>query len=250
MPSRSMASSTGFRAPPAADLNIGLTSLPSGYTVIPNPALKPETSRGAEFGARLKAGAVEAMLTTFYSRYSDLILSRAALACPADPHCVPGATGTFQSQNVSSARIYGLEAKAAWRFAPGWTARAALSVPRGDDIGKDAPLNAIDPPRLVAGVGYETARWGAALHVTHAREQTRVDRTAGINFVPPAWTTVDLTAWVKPLPSLEIAAGAFNVTDRKYWLWPDVRGLSNVTAGFDRYTQPGRNFGINARWSF
>ena len=241
---------TGFRAPPAADLNIGLTSLPSGYTVIPNPALKPETSRGAEFGARLKAGTVEAMLTAFYTRYSDLILSRAALACPADPHCVPGATGTFQSQNVSSARIYGLEAKAAWRFAPGWTARAALSVPRGDDIGKDAPLNAIDPPRLVAGVGYETARWGAALHVTHAREQTRVDRTAGINFVPPAWTTVDLTAWVKPLPSLEIAAGAFNVTDRKYWLWPDVRGLTNVTAGFDRYTQPGRNFGINARWSF
>ncbi|MBK6983043.1 MAG: hypothetical protein IPH30_17130 [Betaproteobacteria bacterium] len=40
-----------------------------------------------------------------------------------------------------------------------------------------------------------------------------------------------------------------NITDRKYWLWPDVR-LTNVTSGFDRYTQPGRNFGVNARWRF
>ena len=165
-PSRSTASSPrGSGAPPAADLNIGLTNLPTGYTVIPNPDLQPERSRGAEAGVRVKSGAVEAMVTAYYTRYSDLIVSRAALACPGDPRCVPGATGTFQSRNVSSARIYGLEAKAAWRFATGWTARAAFAIPRGDDIGKDAPLNSIDPPQLVAGVGYETPSWGAALHV-------------------------------------------------------------------------------------
>lgn len=241
---------TGFRAPPAADLNIGLTSLPSGYTVIPNPDLQPESSRGAEAGARYRSGPVEAMVTAYYTRYSDLIVSRAALPCPADPRCVPGATGTFQSQNVSSARIYGVEAKAAWRFAAGWTVRAAFAIPRGDDIGKDAPLNSIDPPKLVAGIGYEAPAWGAALHATHTAKQTRVDRTAGVTFVPPAWTTADITAWVKPLPSLEIAAGVFNLTDEKYWMWSDVRGLANLTVGVDRYTQPGRNYGINARWRF
>jgi hemoglobin/transferrin/lactoferrin receptor protein len=88
------------------------------------------------------------------------------------------------------------------------------------------------------------------LHATHAWEQTRVDRTAGVAFVPPAWTTVDLTAWVKPIPTLEIAAGAFNLGNEKYWLWSDVRGLVNLTTGVDRYTQPGRNYGINARLSF
>jgi len=51
------------------------------------------------------------------------------------------------------------------------------------------------------------------------------------------------------VPSLEIAARV-HIADRNYWLWPDVRGLTNVTAGFDRYTQPGRIFGANARWSF
>ena len=68
--------------------------------------------------------------------------------------------------------------------------------------------------------------------------------------MPPAWTTADVTVWLRPVPSLEVAAGIFNLTDQKYWLWSDVRGLTNVTTGFDRYTQPGRNFGMNARWSF
>ena len=68
-------------------------------------------------GRAVKTGAVEAMLTAYYTRYDDLIVSRAPLPCPSDPRCVPGATGTFQSQNVSEARIYGLEGKAAWRFA-------------------------------------------------------------------------------------------------------------------------------------
>ncbi len=45
--------------------------------------------------------------------------------------------------------------------------------------------------------------------------------------------------------------GLFNVTDRKYWLWGDVRGLTGVTAGaYDRYTQPGRNAGFSARYQF
>ncbi len=242
---------TGYRAPPAADLNIGLTSLPAGYSVIPNPDLVPERSYGAEAGFRMKAAAVEAMLTAYYTRYSDLIVSRAALACPGDPNCVPGATGTFQSQNISDARIYGLEGRLSWRFARSWTARAAFSLPRGDDETKDAPLNTIEPPRLVAGVGHETATWGAMLHVTHAWEQTRVDPTSGVRFVPPAWTTVDLTAWFKPWRSLEIAAGLFNLTDEKYWLWSDVRGITNLpAASYDRYTQPGRNYGVNARWTF
>ena len=241
---------TGFRAPPAADLNIGLTSLPAGYTVIPNPDLQPETSRGAEAGIRWKRGDLEAQASAYYTRYRDLIVSRAPLPCPADPRCVPGATGTFQSQNVSSARIYGLEGSALWRFARGWTARAAFSAPRGDDLTRDVPLNSIDPPRIVLGVAYDEARWGAALHLTHAAEPSRVDRSVGVNFIPPAWTTADLTAWFKPTPRLEIAMGVFNVGDKKYWLWNDVRGLTGVTGAFDRYTQPGRNAGINARYAF
>ncbi|MBK6983042.1 MAG: TonB-dependent receptor [Betaproteobacteria bacterium] len=183
---------TGFRAPPAADLNIGLTSLPSGYTVVPNPDLQPETSRGIELGARFKAGSFEAMVTGFHTRYSDLIVSRAALPCPADPRCVPGATGTFQSQNVSSARIYGAEAKAAWRFANGWTARAALSIPRGDDIGKNEPLNAIDPARLSRGRWLREHALGRVpcMSPTPGNRRAWIGRPGSISCLPrgPPWT--------------------------------------------------------------
>jgi len=42
----------GFRAPPYNDVNIGFTNLAFGYTAIPNPNLKSETSRGVEAGLR------------------------------------------------------------------------------------------------------------------------------------------------------------------------------------------------------
>ena len=47
-----------------------------------------------------------------------------------------------------------------------------------------------------------------------------------------------------------MTAGVFNLFDRKYWLWSDVRGLVNPGASIDRYTQPGRNFGIQAKLAF
>lgn len=36
----------------------------------------------------------------------------------------------------------------------------------------------------------------------------------------------------------------------KYWLWSDVRGLTNLAAGFDRYTQPGRNASLTVKIVF
>ena len=198
----------------------------------------------------MKSGAVEGMLTAYYTKYDDLIVSRAPLPCPSDPRLRAGRDRDLPvAKRLGSAHLR-RRGPRPWRFAAGWTARAAFSLPRGDDLSKDVPLNTIDPPRLVAGIGHETATWGAVVHATHAWEQTRVDRGTAGTFVPPAWTTVDITAWFKPHPSLELAAGLFNLTDEKYWLWSDVRGLVNVGTAIDRYTQPGRNFGVNARWSF
>ena len=44
--------------------------------------------------------------------------------------------------------------------------------------------------------------------------------------------------------------GVYNLTDRKYWLWSDVRGVLNPGASIDRYTQPGRNYAIQAKVTF
>ncbi|MEW5880365.1 MAG: TonB-dependent hemoglobin/transferrin/lactoferrin family receptor [Pseudomonadota bacterium] len=238
---------SGFRAPPASDVNIGLSSLPSGYAVIPNPDLKAERSRGLELGVRGRYPRLEVTATVFDTHYRDLILSRAALPCPADPRCVPGATATFQSQNVARARIRGAEAGALWRVHGPWSVQAAASHARGDDTGANAPLNTIEPTRLVAGVFYDGNGFSAALHATHAWAKERIDSRAGTRFAPPAYTVVDLTASWQVHPRVRISAGVFNLSDRKYWLWSDVRDVPNQGATIDRYTQPGRNASVLLR---
>jgi hemoglobin/transferrin/lactoferrin receptor protein len=241
---------TGFRAPPPADLNLGLASLPAGYAVVPNPDLRPERSRGAEISLRGRQPSLQYTVTAFYADYDDLIVSRAALPCPGDPACVPGATATFQSQNIESARIYGVEAEAQYAFDPHWSIRGSLVATRGTDTVRGRPLNTVEPARAVVGLHYDDGRLAAALHLAQTGGKTRVDRSAGEIFAPPASTVVDLTAGWRWSERLRLSVGVFNLFDRTYWLWPDVRNVINPGATIDRYTQPGRNASVLLRAAF
>jgi hemoglobin/transferrin/lactoferrin receptor protein len=48
--------------------------------------------------------------------------------------------------------------------------------------------------------------------------------------------------------SIAVNAGLFNLTDKQYSQWGDVRGLSASNLGLDRYTQPGRYAAVNMVW--
>ena len=61
---------------------------------------------------------------------------------------------------------------------------------------------------------------------------------------------MDLTGHLAFGRHVTIHAGVFNLLDRKYWLWSDVRGIPNPGVSIDRYTQPGRAFGVEARVKF
>jgi len=241
---------TGFRAPPYYDVNVGLSNLPLGYTVIPNPELKPESSRGLEAGMRGRHGGFDWSLTAYRTDYDDLIVSRAPLPCPADPRCVPGAPITFQSQNVTRARIEGVELRAEARLAPAWTARLGAAASRGDDLTRGVPLNSVDPPRLVAGIEYAAHGLAGQLHLTHAGAKTRIDTSTATYHAPPAFTTVDLTGSWTICRQVTLFAGVFNLFDEKYWLWSDVRGIANPGVSADRYTQPGRNAAVHLKVVF
>jgi len=241
---------SGFRAPPAADINIGLTNLPAGYTVIPNPDLKAERSHGFELGLRSRHANVEVTATAFDTRYTDLIVSRALLPCPADPRCVIGASGTFQSQNIARARIRGVEATALARLGGGWSMQAAAAQASGTDTAQNRPLNSIEPPRVTVGVSLDRPSFGAAAHITHAAAKTRIDTSAGTLFAPPSYTVIDLTASLQVTRHARVSFGVFNLLDRKYWLWSDLKSSLNPGATIDRYTQPGRNASVLLRASW
>lgn len=242
----------GFRAPPYSDANVGLSNLPLGYAVIANPDLQPETSRGVELGLRGRSRTVDYSVTVYRTEYRDLIVSRAPLPCPGDPRCVPAAPITFQSQNITRARIEGVEARLLARIAPDWTAKAGAAWSRGDDRSKGAPLNSVDPAKLVAGLAWEPGArpWGVELAVTHAAGKKRIDASAGVLAPTPSYTVVDLMAHARIGKHAIVRAGVFNLFDGKYWLWSDVKGVLNAGASFDRYTQPGRTASVSIRLDF
>ncbi|HSX60288.1 MAG TPA: TonB-dependent hemoglobin/transferrin/lactoferrin family receptor [Tahibacter sp.] len=232
---------TGFRAPPYSDVNVGFTNLQFGYTALPNPDLKPETSRGGEVGLRVDGDAGYASVAAYRNRYKDFIESLVNIG--TDPE-----TGLmlFQSRNIGRVDIRGAEASAGLRLGrfsdalEGFEVRTSLATARGDDRVRDVPLTSIEPAKAVLGLSYEAAQWGAEVVATFVREKTRLAPAAsGTAFAAPGYGVVDAYVHYEPLPSLTLYAGLTNIGDKRYWEWNSVRGMS-VTAAIDRYSAPGR----------
>jgi hemoglobin/transferrin/lactoferrin receptor protein len=107
----------------------------------------------------------------------------------------------------------------------------------------------------VVGAGYRDAdgRFGGQLIATHSAQKD-VEATTGLCtgpcFRPGAFTILDATAFVRITEGLTLRAGVFNIFDRKYAWWNDVRGLADSSTVKDAYTQPGRNGSVSLSFRF
>ncbi len=239
----------GFRSPPFNDVNLGFTNLLFGYTAIPNPDLKPETSDGIELGVRYLGPAVYASLSGYYNDYKDFIESSRYVGINDQGLMV------FQSQNVSDARIHGAEFKAGVDFGAldpalaGVWLRGSAAWSRGQNKTEDVPLDSIDPLRGMLGLGYDREAWGVELAGTFARRKDRVS-DAGY-FRPGGYGVVDLLAHWDFAPGARINAGVYNLGDRKYFDWAGVpTGLLATSAVIDRYSSPGRTASVSVSVSW
>ena len=61
----------------------------------------------------------------------------------------------------------------------------------------------------------------------------------------PSATTLDLNAQWRIRRDLRLNVALVNLTDKKYWMWSDVRGLASNSPIVDAYTQPGRHFNVS-----
>lgn len=250
----------GFRAPPFNDANIGFTNLQFGYTAIPNADLVPETSRGIELGLRGGNARRAFNIAAFYNRYEDFIDSLSLLTCPGDRRCVPGLL-TFQSVNLDQVQIFGLEASGAWELNTRFTLKGSLAYAQGDNLENDEPLNSIDPLKAVLGLHYQAPgqSYGGELITTAvaAKSESRVDETAGELIETSGFAIVDVLAWHRLSKQASLNLGVFNLFDKKYSYWSDVRGQINTMGGgpdpaltIDRFTQPGINASVSFRYQF
>lgn len=253
---------TGYRPPEAGQLNDHFEALapspvgpPTHVLIQPNPDLKPEKSRGFELGVRGRLERLSIDAAVFSNRYTNLI---------ADAEFIreEGNSRFFQAVNIGQARIHGFEVKGRYdwgRVAGGQLASTfAYGMARGTDRQTGKPINSIDPAQLSVGLRYDAAQWSAYADVRHHRSKKAKDidseaimnARTGIQFAPPAATTLDVGMQWRPRKDVRVNLGVRNLTNRKYWLWPNVFGVAGSSTVRDAYTQPGRSAFVSVVMDF
>ncbi|MDM0069235.1 TonB-dependent hemoglobin/transferrin/lactoferrin family receptor [Variovorax sp. J31P207] len=241
---------SGFKAPNAFQVNNFFENVISGYRTIPNPNLKPETSDNFELGTRGRAGILNFEAAAFTGNYRDLIENDRQVGGVFGSRTNPA---TFQSVNIGRARIYGFELKGEFDWTAngtGFTLPIAYGQARGEDRTSNVPLNSVDPQKLAVGLKYQAPTWSVRLDAVHyaAKKRSDVDPaevTTGVQFLTPSATTLDINAQWRIRRDLRLNVAVVNLTDKKYWMWSDVRGLAATSPVVDAYTQPGRHFNVS-----
>lgn len=241
----------GFRAPNAVDIFGEFVNFARNYQTIANPGLKPETSDSYEIGVRGQYPSGSFGVALFYNRYDDFI-EQVTLA--SDP--TGAGRMTFQYQNLDRVTIRGAEARGELfldrvGMPAGSRLRSAIAYARGKDQASGQPLNSVDPLKAVLGLGYDapSGQFGGELTWTLAAAKQRVDQTQIANqFEPAGYGTLDLSAYWHIGSGIAVNAGLFNLTDKQYWQWGDVRSLTENSQSLGRYAQPGRHAAFNVVW--
>src|SRR5690606_23538349 len=101
-------------------------------------------------------------------------------------------------------------------------------IARGVDTERDEWLNSVDPDSAIFGAHYEAAssQWTVDAYWTVTAAKNRVDETGGELYRPAGYGVLDVFAGWKPGVGWELRAGIENITDKQYWRWADVRGLT------------------------
>ena len=239
---------SGFRAPPAEDLNIGLDIPLFRTRALPNPELESETSLGWELGLRANAGGAWFSIAGFWTDYDDFIVSMVPLGPDPD-------TGTllFQSQNLDRVRIYGIELEAGMPlglltprlepFAVGMSAYWA----EGENRRTGEDLDDVGPASAVLHLDWSDAsdRWDVRLSSLFARGKRPGDAGGQALFDVPGHGVIDLTMAWRATERLTLRAGVFNLGDKTWWRWGDVRRLPEDDPLVPALSAPGRSVSVS-----
>ncbi|MFY9137785.1 TonB-dependent hemoglobin/transferrin/lactoferrin family receptor [Zwartia sp.] len=239
----------GFRAPTPDQVNNGFRNLASGYTSIGNPDLKPEYADSFEIGVRGFDQKVSYSLSVFDNYYKNFISQQivGGAGRPSNPT-------VYQYVNLTNAHIQGLVARADWRFEKNWSLESGFAYMKGDSTirGHKQPLDSIQPFKILFGLRYDQAEWGARADWiwNAAKSPSQIAQSSPEQYATPSYGTLDLGFYWKPAPNFTLNANVNNVFDTKYWRWSDVSGLSSHSAIKDAYTAPGRNIQLSLRFDF
>ena len=124
---------------------------------------------------------------------------------------------------------------------PGHGVGAGLALTVDED---DHPVG---PAQAVVGIGWNTADGGRQLRLqsTFTDDWSRLDESSGELFKPPGYSLFDLYLTQKIGDRMSARIGLTNLTDKTYWVWSDVRGLSPDDPIIPYLARPGRSVTVS-----
>lgn len=281
----------GFRVPKVEETFFELNS---GDNYLPSPNLKPERAishelsftREAAFGT-ITVGLFRTDYRDFIDSYEDVnVTSRTKYNWVTDEdEVVYSGKKAFIYKNVDKAYVQGVELDAYFNGnyigVDHTFANVKLNYTKGKKNDGTSML-ALQPLTATLSLGYQTDRWGVALHsryvarkkakeakIVKSRKYAVDEKTGAVSrgevvysnapFLSRSYVTVDLTAYAKIGKYFQLNIGVFNLFNHKYTTWDNLRQLKvngaqgdvfNDGRGLGRYTAPGRNFAISLEGRF
>lgn len=265
--------SEGFRAPTFSAVNVGYGNLNGTppYESLPNPGLKPETSKSIELGWNYLDETKSFAVTGFYTKYDQFIeelynVKTQPVMENGQPVIINGRPlklYTYQAVNLDKSHIYGLEVKAQMDLftIQGGSGtigfNASLAYAKGRENGTKNPINSIEPLTAVIGIDYQ---YLDQLYLSARIKAVRGKKNNDIYFKEdpqkfgslqstPGYATLDLIAEYKPQRDITINAGLYNVLDKQYWTW-GRNMMEAMPNEHYRRSNPGFNAALSVKYEF
>lgn len=238
--------SQGFKAPTVEDLYYFYDM---GAVFNPNPNLKAEKSVAYELGLRGQNNSTSFELATFYTDYSDFITD-----VVVGQEQGGQARDIITKQNLDDVTIYGAEFSStvnldkAFAAPEGVYSRFSIAYAKGEDKKTGRSLDSVAPLTAVIGLGLDREQYGGVINLTMT--DSKSDWQTADHNKASGYSLVDITSYYRPTPDITLRAGLFNVLDKKYWVYNEVRDTNHSVGGSARDTQPGRNWGLSVDYQF
>ncbi|NBI42479.1 TonB-dependent hemoglobin/transferrin/lactoferrin family receptor [[Haemophilus] felis] len=282
---------TAFRIPKIEEM---FFEIKAGRLFLPNAQLKPEKAQNHELTFTTEGKLGMFSISLFHTLYKDFIYLNEDIKAIKEegllgPYFRWGLV--YQPQNVDRAKLTGAEINSrlngsAFGLSDNLYSTFKLSYVKGKKDNGTA-LMAIQPLTAVLGIGYKSFddKWNILLtgrYVAAKKAKDTLERTSlygkvkefnrktgelevtGIGnyphrFLSGSYFVVDLTSQVKINKYIDLNLGVFNLFNRRYFTWDNLREIKNDGAqgdvmndgrGLQRYSSPGRNFSASLEIRF
>lgn len=281
--------STGFKAPRVEDMYFEMKGA-GGVEYVRNLGIKPEKAQNHEISLSMQGLAYAFSGSIFYSKYKDFMDIDYDVKADSRISYLTGEKTYFidkivyKQANVDRAYIKGIEFNTMingelLNIPKEYFATFKATYTTGNKSNKTSLL-AMQPLTAVIGFGYSspkidlllTSKYVGAKKAKYAMDNIApntlqagnyFDKTTGKfrkkepephPFLSKSYVVFDLTAGYRISKNFSINMGVFNIFNKKYTTWENLRQLKhngnqgwvyNTGEGLGRYTAPRRNFTIS-----